>query len=438
MIDNGVLLTAAVAVALVWCLFVVLLRVADFVWPQRVSSFLTRNDVSVNWWSIWFYTSRWNSVLSRWGRAGAWFWSRWFSFGVVVCLVVSVVGILFMTFNLGWLLRPGSAQQPPVMTPMLPFVNIPGSEVLHYFLALAIATGLHELGHALAASSHSCGVEGVGVALITVFPAAFVDLRAQDLEWAPVWVRLKVHCAGAFHNLVLVLAALGLMMILPLLLFPFFTTGNGLYVMNSRIPGVHAGDVITGLNGCRVGSYDEWEACRAALVHGSHQAFCASSQMLAEGSNDHECCEHGYSGSLQCFHAKSKMFCLSARALVLSGAPHCNLTSPCRAGSSCVDASLGLDERIMWISSTRNSEESTTILAGLPDNVLRGGLLLSARVPRSMCPRLFGGLDAAIERLLSNFFIPLFLFGFLKIESRFCCRFERGSCAFEFASCALS
>jgi S2P endopeptidase len=393
MFDKGVLLTTSLVIGGFWFLFVGLLKIGDVLWPQQVSFFLTQNGLSVSWWSVWFYTNRFNATLGRWGRNWAVFWNWWFSVGVVLCLCVSVVGCLFMALNLGWLLR--ADMQQPVMTPMLPFVNIPGSELIHYFLALALATGLHELGHALAAASHSCGLDGVGMALITVFPAAFVDLRAQDLEWAPIWVRLKVHCAGAFHNLVLVAVVAVILMLLPLLLLPMFGTGQGLLVLRSRVPGVQAGLIITSLNGCAVTSLHDWAACRDAAVKTTNQAFCVDEAKLLAGAEDHSCCEHGYKGALQCFHAKSKMFCLSARGIILSGSQTCNLTSACHPGSTCVDASLQLDDRLLWIESTTGD---AVVLSG-PPAWLWSSLLVSERVPR-FASWLFGGLDQQMEQLL--------------------------------------
>lgn len=402
MFDKGVVLFAVLAVFGVWTFVVVLLRLLDVLFPQRVSLFLSARGLSVGWGSCWCYSTRWNALLARWGRAAAPFWSVWFGAGACVCLVVSCLSSLAAVLHLALLLREAlfssslAATARPLLSPMLPLVNIPTAELLHYLVALLLATALHELGHALAATAHSCAIEGVGAALFVVFPAAFVDLRAQDLEWSSVWVRLKVHCAGAFHNLLLALAAVLILVLLPVLLVPCYGTGQGLLVIQSRIGAVQPGQLITRLNGCRVSSFETWAACRDAAQAETHQAFCASNQMLADGSLDHSCCEHGYKGGMQCFHAKSKMYCMSARAIVLSGT-HCNASKPCGPASTCVDVSLQLDDRILWLEMS-SGDAATAVLAGSPQ-ILWNSLLVTDRIPR-FAAWLLGGLDQQMEQLL--------------------------------------
>jgi hypothetical protein len=77
-----------------------------------------------------------------------------------MALLGMVGGVAFMCMNLWWLLFPKTASEQVIMAPVLPFVNVPGHELIHYFLALIFAGGLHEFGHAMAALSHNCGMEG--------------------------------------------------------------------------------------------------------------------------------------------------------------------------------------------------------------------------------------------------------------------------------------
>ncbi len=396
----GLLLGGGI-VAAIWVLVGVALRLADrWSGERHVSSYLAARGVTVSWWSVWWYSSRFNATLSRWGRRWPSFWGYWFAGGAVAALGVSVCGSLFMVLNLAWLLQPSARSAAPVMTPMLPFVNVPGSELLSYFAALAIATGLHELGHALAATAHSCAVEGVGLAVVGVLPAAFVDLRGQDLEWASVWVRLKVHCAGAFHNLVLVAAALLLMLALPLLLTPLYA--RGVLVVNSRCA-VPPGFRVAAVNGCEVSSLRDWAACMERVQKDAHQSFCVATTKLAAAGDVHDCCEHDYTGSLQCFHVKSKMYCLSARSLIATNAPRCNMSAPCGAADTCVDTSLPLDDRLLWVEGTPavHADKQTrelVVMAGSPAWLWQA-LQLSEHVPR-FATRWLAGFDVRLHTAL--------------------------------------
>lgn len=371
---------------------------------------------------MWFYWTGLNGHLSKVGRRGAVWWRRWFALGAVVFLFAMVVGLCFMVLNLWWLvgpLPPGPTAA-PIMMPVLPFVNVPLAEMLHYFWALILAGSLHELGHALAAASHNVSVDGVGAALVGVFPAAFVDLRVHELESAPTFTRLKVATAGVWHNMVLTAVVLLLLALLPVLLAPFFVPG--VYIVRSSVPGLSPGVSITSLNGCAVHSLADWSSCWLQVSADSSQSFCVSDKdLVAQDAMGHECCEHDYQGGLQCFHEKSRLHCLSARATVQG--PRCNLTSPCRSGFRCLDASLPLDDRLMWIEVDRTSpstrghgEAERTVLAGRP-TWLWQALTLSERAPR-MLGWLLGGLDLQVEsslRYIASLSAALALFNALPV-----------------------
>lgn len=70
-------------------------------------------------------------------------------------------------------------------------------------------------------------VLGFGVFLLGVYPGAFVDLNSEQLAALPPRRQLRVVTAGVWHNAVLVLACLVLLWLLPTLLWPFYSSGNG-------------------------------------------------------------------------------------------------------------------------------------------------------------------------------------------------------------------
>ena len=68
-------------------------------------------------------------------------------------------------------------------------------------------------------------VNGFGLFLLLLYPGAFVDLSTEHLQAVSPLRQLRIYCAGVWHNLVMVIVAAGVLGGLPVLLWPFYTTG---------------------------------------------------------------------------------------------------------------------------------------------------------------------------------------------------------------------
>lgn len=71
-------------------------------------------------------------------------------------------------------------------------------------------------------------MNGVGVVLLFCVPVAYVSL--DNLEVLPSMRRLRVLCAGVWHNVVLALVALCVMAATPWLVLPFYNWGSGVQI----------------------------------------------------------------------------------------------------------------------------------------------------------------------------------------------------------------
>lgn len=69
---------------------------------------------------------------------------------------------------------------------------------------------------------------GCGAQLVLMLPVASVDLGTQRLAALPTWRRLRVLCAGVWHNVVL--AMLALLILHALAYTPAYTLGKGVAV----------------------------------------------------------------------------------------------------------------------------------------------------------------------------------------------------------------
>ncbi|KAJ2671760.1 hypothetical protein IWW42_003219 [Coemansia sp. RSA 1085] len=89
-----------------------------------------------------------------------------------------------------------------VLQPVIPGVTLPAGHLWHYLAALAICAVVHELGHAFAAARSRITIQRLGVFVMGIYPGAFVELCQAKLDQASVANRLRVSCAGVWHNAV--------------------------------------------------------------------------------------------------------------------------------------------------------------------------------------------------------------------------------------------
>ncbi|KAJ1940260.1 hypothetical protein FBU59_003865 [Linderina macrospora] len=89
-----------------------------------------------------------------------------------------------------------------LLQPVIPGLTMPVGHIWYYLLSLAICATIHELGHALAASFSRVPLRQFGVFIMGIYPGAFVDLEATELEKRPVIEQLRIVCAGVWHNAV--------------------------------------------------------------------------------------------------------------------------------------------------------------------------------------------------------------------------------------------
>jgi len=75
-------------------------------------------------------------------------------------------------------------------------------------------------------------IDGIGLTIVLIVPVVSVHLNTQQYDSLPPKRQLRITCAGIWHNFVLTIAAMFLLILLPFLLYPFFDTGTGVAVRN--------------------------------------------------------------------------------------------------------------------------------------------------------------------------------------------------------------
>ena len=73
-------------------------------------------------------------------------------------------------------------------------------------------------------------VNGFGLFFLALYPGAYVDLHTEHLQVISPLRQLRIYCAGVWHNFILVMAALLLLLVLPVFLMAGYQTGQAVVI----------------------------------------------------------------------------------------------------------------------------------------------------------------------------------------------------------------
>jgi len=162
-----------------------------------------------------------------------------------------IIGVMFLVRYLG-VEVPGISRSEAGLTPLIPGVTIPWSDLAYVLIGVGIAALFHELAHAYVARAEGLRVKDAGLAFILFFPAAFVEPDEGELKEAPLKSRLSIYSAGVTANMTVFLV----MSILMGFLLPHIAYGVALYKVDDGSPaymaGLRPGMIIIEAGGVRV------------------------------------------------------------------------------------------------------------------------------------------------------------------------------------------
>lgn len=73
-------------------------------------------------------------------------------------------------------------------------------------------------------------VNGFGIFIVALYPGAFVDMCTEHLQSVSPIRQLRIYCAGVWHNFVIVIVALLVLLSMPWFLSPLYHTGNSVVI----------------------------------------------------------------------------------------------------------------------------------------------------------------------------------------------------------------
>ena len=356
--------------------------------------------VSLSFAHVRCYTTKFNRFFQKAGT-----WSKqmsrlWFTVGALCGIILMFSSVVVLVFTLFQSLSVYEDTR-PVLTPVMPGVNLPWRDLSYYVLTLVVCGVIHEAGHALAASLEQVRVNGFGIFVMLLYPGAFVDLHSDHLAVISPKRQLRIYCAGVWHNVILVLLSLLLLWGLPLLLAPLYTAGVGAYVTTVERDTVlsdklRRGEIITRMNACPVHGTPDWFQCIEDLASGNQPGYCLFSELLErqksfflnettlleDGGRD--CCDKDTQSDLcyQVFFTKGRppsFNCLTARTV--SARETCQHSRDCTGvlDFACAFPAVSPDSRLVRIS---HSDGPDVLFLGDP-RALPLSLSTSSYIPSS-------------------------------------------------------
>lgn len=187
-------------------------------------------------------------------------WPKWIlhSFSVL-SIITGFAGMVMMAYTIvvytfKFMLSPSTNS--PVLSPVLPGINIPGVGVIsffHWIIAIFIVATIHEFSHGFIARFFKIKVKSSGFLFFGPLLGAFVEPDEKQLSKKPKYAQLSVFSAGPFSNILtgaiflLILSAITL----PILgMFEY----HGVQVVSAdpqypaAIAGIKAGETILAIN----------------------------------------------------------------------------------------------------------------------------------------------------------------------------------------------
>uniref|UniRef100_A0A182V141 Membrane-bound transcription factor site-2 protease n=1 Tax=Anopheles merus TaxID=30066 RepID=A0A182V141_ANOME len=323
---------------------------------------------------------------------------------------------------------------------VVPGVNLPINELGYYVAALAINSVVHELGHGLAAVLEDVQIRGFGLHVLLIIPMAYTQLDSDLLNTLRLWKKLRVLCAGIWHNLLLGLLTYLLFMATPFLFSALYRTSDGVIVtaLKNNSPmagarGLEQGDIVRSINSCEIRHEDSWFECLLHTIH-SPPAYCVSTDFVhlndesvpMSHKNDGliECCGSDNTAS-SCFEYMvdaneddvplPQHMCLNIRKTIENSFGYCQHNGQCAEGH-CFKPSISNYTTIMQI---RRESKPDVIYIGHPGDATRT-VHVSRFIPKTglFAPRLADSIQLLLK------YVTVFAIGLAFINVMPCYGFD--------------
>ncbi|XP_068145681.1 membrane-bound transcription factor site-2 protease [Drosophila tropicalis] len=310
-----------VALTSIYCILYFFDRFFKSCMHYPYDAFLKNTGFTVNFMSVHWHTNAFNRMLLRWGSAGHSctrnFLVRSFNVGVLFAFSLLPIGIILLIitiFNGGETATSSSSLDSDAaslvqLEILLPGVNLPLQEIGYYIATLVMCLVVHELGHALAAVLEDVPVTGFGLKFYYCLPMAYTELSHDHLNSLRWFRKLRILCAGIWHNFLFASFCYLLISSVGITLSPFYVYNQNVIVteLTAKSPlragggdrGLQVDNVITQLNDCEVSSEETWSGCLQKTLP-VRRGYCVSADFVRQNDESIDISHHSADGRLQC------------------------------------------------------------------------------------------------------------------------------------------
>ena len=165
---------------------------------------------------------------------------------------------------------------------------------------------------------------GSGIFLFLIYPAAFVELNTEMLKECSPFHRLRIFCAGVWHNVIMMAGAFALWCTLPGLLFclgyirlPTSVTVTSVQAGSVMENKLSCGTQIYSLNDCLIHGQSSWSECLQDILMQQPIGYCIQDHVISELQLPDDCCQGDIvSARGVCFESRDRKKCLIAREVL--------------------------------------------------------------------------------------------------------------------------
>ena len=148
-------------------------------------------------------------------------WPKWIlhTFSVLG-ITTGFAGMLFMTYTLVYATYKfvvAPSLNPPVLSPVIPGVNIPGVGVIsffHWIIAIFAVATIHEFSHGFIARFFKIKVKASGFLFFGPILGAFVEPDEKQLSKSSTYTQLSIFSAGPFSNILIAFVFLWILILI--------------------------------------------------------------------------------------------------------------------------------------------------------------------------------------------------------------------------------
>lgn len=271
---------------------------------------------------------------------------------------------------------------------------------------MAICSVVHEMGHAFAAVLEDVPLSGFGFNVLLVLPVAYTNISPEQLNSLRPWRRLRILCAGIWHNILLAAFCFSLMSLLPIFFTPFYNIDESVIVTNMKREspltgekGIAVNDVIISINNCEVRNVTSWYNCLVNTIK-HPPSYCIRSEYVLDHdesvpvshTNDGviECCDRNNEKNL-CFEYMNEegsyslielpqFMCLNIRNTIDQSMGYCHQTRGKCIESYCIKPMMNNATTLMQI---KRIDKRDVMYIGHPSD-LAYTIKVSSFVPRTV------------------------------------------------------